>query len=360
MIRFIVLYLIFLCIIFLIQKENFEEPGQKKKKKISKDLIGREKMVHVANLVPIFPNIAVPLRDQVHTWIVNVPLTPFKAPLVKIPKVDKIFPFLLYKTQYLTPIRNQGDCGSCWAFALCDQLADQAMIMSGGLFRENLSVQQLLECYKKDGCDGGSPENASMWLEEKGVELATEKEYPYREYSGGYVNGTCRKNVKGNKVKVDSGSVASIVEFIPEEKYDEEILKQNILNMKKTLIEKGPFYCAMTVYDDLFTYTGTSVYKKGKNASIIGGHAIEIIGYAEKGVDNRKGFQEAYWICRNSWGETWPTKSSTPGYFSVKMGVNMCGIESRCGYAVPKIVGKYAKSKEVLKLSDLRFEKFPE
>ena len=110
---------------------------------------------------------------------------------------------------------------------------------------------------------------------------------------------------------------------------DKATLERNIVNMKRSLYEKGPFYCAMTVYDDFFTYTGTYPYKPNKNASFVGGHAIQVIGYHE----------DEYWICRNSWGVQWPLRTKTTGYFTIVMGSNICGIESRCGYAVPSVYG---------------------
>lgn len=345
--------------------EFFEDKKKKKAKigsKKSKDLIGKAKVVHVMNLHPIIPNI-VPLRDQVNLWIVNVPLTPFTAPLVTLPPLrpgERLPMFLLYKMEYLTPVRNQGECGACWAFAVCDMLSDRAMIASGGLFQHNLSVQQLLSCFAPDGCDGGSPEEASYWLSDTRTKLFTEKKVKYKQFKGGAVSSKCPKNKSGYSVQVDQESVRSIVEYIDETGYDESILLSNIENMKKELYEGGPFYCAMAVYDDFFSYSGLKPYKPGKNATLIGGHAIEVIGYCEPGEDPREKFSETgYWICKNSWGKDWPTQTTLDGYFTIVMGRNICGIESRCGFATPKIFGK--KFKGVPKpLKELRYESYDE
>jgi hypothetical protein len=323
--------------------------------KDSKIKIGEARSIRIANLSTIFPNI-VPLRPHVKFWPAKVPLTPFKAPYIKLPalKEGEVQPnFLLYKPELLSPVRNQGDCGSCWAFALCDMLTDRLVISTGGLFSENCSVQHLLSCFEPNGCDGGSPEEGAMWMS-TGKLISTEKSQPYSQMSGGSVSTKCSDKYKQFKVGVKPEEVYSIVEFIEEDNYDLKILENNVLNMKLELYEGGPFYCAMAVYDDLFTYTGLEPYKPNPNANLIGGHAIEIIGYCEKGVDKRKGYEDGYWFCRNSWGKDWPLQTTTSGFFTVVMGKNYCGIESRCGFAEPILYGKIkGKPKS---LQELRYD----
>lgn len=342
-----------LCVMVLFLLDSKETFTSKR----SRDIIGRAKTVHVMFIRPIIPFPAVPLRDQVQTWVVNVPLTPFKAPLVTFPPVKDLFSFLLYKPEFLTPVRNQGTCGSCWAFALCDMLSDRAMIATGGLFDQNISVQQLLSCFDREGCDGGSPEDAAMWLARTGKRLNTERRMKYTSADGGYVNTACPIDLPGYEIGIQPESVKSIVTYIEEEGYDKAQLKQNVLNMKRALIESGPFYCAMSVYDDLFSFQGVSVYERSKGAELIGGHAIEVIGYADPGIDPRIGFRDGYWICKNSWGKDWPTGTTTPGYFTIRMGVNMCGIESRCGTATPQLLAKFSQAQltERQPLSALRY-----
>jgi hypothetical protein len=266
---------------------------------------------------------AIPLRNPVRTWIVNVPLTPFRAPLKRLPAIpipDK------YYHKPITPIRDQGDCGACWAFVICDTLSDR--IYQRNKYRITLSPQHLLNCYDKTGCDGGSPEECVIWMANTKFRLNTSRMIPYKATSGSISDiGKC---TAGGIVGVGENSVISIVEFIPEVGYDSTVLKQNILNMKRELVSGGPMYAAISVYDDLFRFSGDGVYEHDPKSHIIGGHAVEIIGY----VGNE------YWICKNSWGQEWPRQSKTPGIFKVKMGVNMCGIESRCGTAEPIVYGQ--------------------
>lgn len=307
----------------------------KKTKKTKTSHIGDAKSVRTAFLTPVFPNI-IPMRSPTKQWIAKVPLTPFRAPLKMLPMLDATPDFLIYNPDALAPVRNQGDCGSCWAFALCDVLADRIAIRTEGRFKQNLSVQQLLACFEPGGCDGGSPEEASLWASTYDYSFELDRSYPYTQTSGGFVRSQC-KYPTSTHVKISPGQVFSIVTFIPETEYDVSILNQNIENMKMELYEGGPLYCAFAVYDDLFSYTGLEPYRKNKNATLIGGHAMEIIGYCLKKVDNRRGYEQGYWICRNSWGSEWPTQSALEGYFTVVMGENMCGIESRCGIAEPEL-----------------------
>jgi hypothetical protein len=302
----------------------------------------------------LFPRISlvIPIRKHVKYWPALVPLTPFKTSLLIVPYEGILPNFLLYKPDKLSPIQNQADCGSCFAFSACSVLADRMAIKSRGVFNQNLSVQQLLSCSNRGGCDGGSPEEALLWISQTGTLLGTEQAFPYVQGSGGWVNTPCPKKLKGIKVGVRPQSVHSIVEFIPEDGYDTDILAQNIKNMKAELMTGGPFYCALTVYDDLFTFTGSEVYVKQKGSSLVGGHAIEIIGYCERGVDKRKGWEKPYWVCRNSWAENWPTNSPEAGYFAVEMGTNMCGIESRCGFGEPELFTPVQLAPSDLPLTD--------
>lgn len=325
-------------------------------------LIGEEKTVRRINVHPKLPNLAFPMRKHVHTWIVGVPLTPFKAPLLVLPPIKELFNFLLYKPELLTPVRNQGDCGSCWAFAVTDMLSDRLMITTGGLFHKNLSVQQLMACTDREGCEGGSPEDACLWLSQSKYKLDLEKRIPYTQGSGGYVDSICNFNskLKTIKVGIQPHSTFSIAQYQEEENYDPQIIAQNVLNIKRELIQGGPVYAAITVYEDLFTFTGTHVYSKTKNSSIVGGHAIEIIGYCDQGVDTREGFSKAYWFCRNSWGEDWPTETVMNGFFTIEMGVNMCGIESRVGFATPQLYATIPEDVDLKPVSDLRYEHIKE
>lgn len=55
----------------------------------------------------------------------------------------------------------------------------------------------------------------------------------------------------------------------------------------------------MTVYEDFYSHGGERVYIHNDRSKKIGGHAVEIVGYCDKGIDKRIGFTDAYWICKN-------------------------------------------------------------
>jgi len=266
----------------------------------------------------------------------NIPLDPFISPL-KINKPPAAIPkFLLYKKKYLSPIWDQGTCGSCWAFSISSMLSDRLSLLTQGRFNKMLSTQQILECYNpKESCTGASPEKALMFLDKRRYKLKLNDTYPYKQKDETSVTGLCVRSRLGISIKLNS--VKRLTEWIEDINPDPKILKENILNMKLELLRHGPIIAAMAVYYDLYTYNGLGIYKHDPSSKFIGGHAIEIVGYCDPLVDKRKsliGVSEGYWICRNCWGLDWPIQTQN-GYFMIKMGTNECGIESRCCVAIP-------------------------
>ena len=271
-------------------------------------------------------------KDVLFLRPANVPLRPLKAPLEALDVNVKHPNFLMYKTDYLTKIQNQGLCGSCWVFAICYMIGDRVSISTSGKIIQPLSAQQLLQCYKpQSGCSGNSPEDLLFWITENRYMIRTSSDLPYLQYESTNIKDKCPLNIYG--VTVEKDSVKSLTEFVEETNYDRKVLEDNIKRMKVELLKHGPFYCAMTVYDDFYTYDGLSVYRHSPNAKKIGGHAIEIIGFCDPNIDFRVGAMgKGYWICRNSWGENWPLiNQDNEGCFTILMGSNECGIESRSG-----------------------------
>lgn len=275
------------------------------------------------------------LDDKKFKRPVNTPLNPLTIPYsdVHIPS-DIILPnFLTYKYPLITPIQDQGTCGSCWSFVIGEVLANRIMILTNGKHRLNLSAQQLLNCYNPlDGCNGIIPEKALLWLENTQTPLTSDKVITYKQSKSDTILDKCINVNIG--IKIRKGSIRTLTTFIPTEKYDVSILNKNILNMKKELFLKGPFYSVIEVYDDFYSLSSTSVYKPGKDTSVIGGHGILIIGYCDPGIDQRFP-NDGYWIAKNIWGLSWPVDIG--GFFYIKMGYNICGVESRCQSADPNI-----------------------
>merc|ERR1712151_1040370 len=100
----------------------------------------------------------------------------------------------------VTPVKNQGDCGSCWAFSTTGAMEGAYKIKNGDLL--SFSEQELIDCDDYDnGCNGGNMDIAFTWLEDN--KLETEADYPYTAKKG-----TCKKNKsKGKASTTDSKEV---------------------------------------------------------------------------------------------------------------------------------------------------------
>lgn len=279
----------------------------------------------------IFPPLDLPDSIQI---IVNTPLKPLSSPLKIYEKNQKLPGIYIYDPNNLSPVRDQYDCGACWAFVITSMLSDDVTTRIIN-FGKNLSVQELLTCYPStEGCEGADPEDALKWLDMSSFKLGISDEYIALD------NHEC-KTFAENGIPIVKNSVKSLCNYINLESSEllvnDKILLDNIYNMKMQIRNRGPIYATISVYDDFFGFLGNEIYMK-KNNNFIGGHAIEIIGWCDKGVDYRKNFNKyGYWVCKNSWGIKWANKYDFPGYFAIRMGHNECGIESRTGCADPDV-----------------------
>jgi cathepsin B len=258
--------------------------------------------------------------------------------------------YFKYREAGLVPIRSQGKCASCWAFAVTDVIADRISIFTGGKIKRNLSVQELLSCMKATDFNckkGGIPEIAYMYPMMYG--LVTEEAFPYQQENGPpippcsapnpvsaadlFFNRSNLSEKYPDRVFVVSGSNRSLCVNRPSKKQ----LQQNIINMKTEIFLNGPIVGTLMVYDDLYEYDAESLYMVGATAKFKGGHAIEIFGWSDDGENtDEPGFEHAYWICRNSWGKRWPKRMEDKyGWFYVRMGTNEAGIENRASSCLP-------------------------
>jgi len=277
--------------------------------------------------------------------VANTPLTRLKSKLKDFKLGTKLPNIFVYKPKYLPKVREQGNCGSCWAFVVTSVLSD-SITMRVFKFQKNLSVQQLISCYGDGkGCSGASPEDVFIWMEKTRFKLMFEDKFPYTQV-GDVIETKCVTPQTG--IMVAKNSVRSLCTYIDQENISNptenisKILKDNIYKMKMELYKYGPFFGTITVYEDFLNFNGKGVYAKkegtSKSSNVSqGGHAIVVIGWCDKDVDPRPEYREAHWICKNSWGENWARQSDFKGYFAIKMGVNECGIESRSGTAEPAI-----------------------
>lgn len=274
--------------------------------------------------------------------IVNTPIEDIRAKMKAFDNDIDIPNFLCYKFDVITPVRNQGSvCGTCWAFVVAEIIGDRISVQKNRPII--LSPQGLIQCFDfPKGCQGASPERVFEWMEKTNYKLPFEFDLPYRQERSSTMSGIC-PNLRG--VNIKENSIARLTDPLPDHVFvkntaseqEKKTLSNNIQNMKKELILEGPFFATIKVYDDLLSHIDDKPYFSNFKGTVVGGHAIEIVGYCEPGVDLRKNFEKGYWICKNTWGVTWPPKSKTPGYFTIAMGVNMCGVESRCASVEPDI-----------------------
>lgn len=190
------------------------------------------------------------------------------------------------------PVRDQAQCGSCWAFGSTEALSDRFCIAGKDVV---LSPQDLVACdYNNYGCDGGYLNLAWQYLANTGA--VTEACLPYASASGNSPScPTSKKCADGSawtKYKCTAGSIVN---------------PTSVSSIQDELYNNGPLEGAFTVYEDFFNYK-SGVYHH-VSGGVAGGHAIKVIGYGtESGLN--------YWLCANSWGPSWGMQ----GFFKIKQG----------------------------------------
>ena len=204
----------------------------------------------------------------------------------------------------VTPVRDQGSCGSCWAFSTVANLEGIYYKMKGQVV--DLSEQILVDCDTLDsGCNGGLMEYAFTWLKENGIE--TEEDYPYTGKKG-KCNADPSKyidmKVTGYRKLGRSTSTWSPVD-------EEEI--------KEFLYETNPLSVALNA--NLLVYYTEGVLDVPASQCPASGinHAVTLVGYGHDTESDKD-----YWTCKNSWGENW----GESGYFRIKRGSGTCGINN--------------------------------
>uniref|UniRef100_A0A5S6QAW7 Pept_C1 domain-containing protein n=1 Tax=Trichuris muris TaxID=70415 RepID=A0A5S6QAW7_TRIMR len=222
--------------------------------------------------------------------------------------------------KYIGMIRNQANCGSCWAVSSASVITDRHCIASDGFEQPYISDEQLLSCCQSCGygCHGGDPREAFRFWVEKG--LVTGGPYgdqkscmPYEIKPCTKCNGTARTPPCRNKCVegylIDKEDDTFYGKFFSQLPVNESLIRQEIHL-------RGPVKASFAVYSD-FLYYQSGIYKQTKGA-MIGGHAVKIIGWGEENG-------MPYWLIANSWGTTF----GEHGLFRIKRGSNECGIESR-------------------------------
>ncbi len=185
-------------------------------------------------------------------------------------------------TNWLGPVMNQGNCGSCVAFASVATLEATYRINSAlPWLTPTFSPQQLFNCGGGACSMGWRPGNAAAFLKKSGIVDAAC--VPYESGSTGK-DVQCKRNFCENQAdrtyKIADSSTPSGW--------------GGSASKVKEALKKGPLVTTMTVYGD-FTAYSSGIYKSVSNERV-GGHAVSLVGFNDQG---------RYWIVRNSWGSDW-------------------------------------------------------
>jgi cysteine peptidase B len=189
----------------------------------------------------------------------------------------------------ITPVYNQEQCGSCWAFSATETI-ESYFALGGGQLTQ-LSMQQIVDCDTSDqGCNGGFPSSAYQYVQSAGG-LDPLSDYPYTAE-----DGTCAFNAQEVVATVTSSNSVS---------------GESGLYSQTSSSSGGPVSVCVDA-SSWQDYNGGVLTSCGTNVD----HCVQLTGYANYGQSG------SYWIVRNSWGTDW----GQSGYIWIQIGQDLCSI----------------------------------
>ncbi|EGW13555.1 Cathepsin L1 [Cricetulus griseus] len=206
------------------------------------------------------------------------------------------------KHGYVTPVKDQGSCVSCWAFSAVGSLEGQMFRKTGKLVP--LSEQNLVDCSRSqhnNGCHGGLFTSAFQYIKDNGG-LDTSESYPYEAQ-----DGPCRYDPKH--------SAANITGFV--------VVPSNEEALMKAVATVGPISIGISVRLRSLLFYKSGFYYDPDCYNHYPNHSVLLVGYGEES-DGQK-----YWLVKNSWGEEW----GMDGYIKIaKDRNNHCSIATIAAY----------------------------
>lgn len=190
---------------------------------------------------------------------------------------------------YVTSVKDQGNCGSCWAFASAAALESATLIANSAQSNLDLSEQVLISCGSAGSCNGGSVDSAADFLISSGSPV--ESCYSYIGANGNCSQSCSNRSTSSYKISAWQ-YVTNIHQATP-----------SIDQLKNGLNTYGPLVVIMNVFNDFYSYT-SGIYSHVAGGTSLGGHAVLLVGYND--IDQ-------YFIAKNSWGLGW----GEVGYFKI-------------------------------------------
>jgi C1A family cysteine protease len=216
----------------------------------------------------------------------------------------------------VTEVKNQGQCGSCWAFSTTGAVEGAWQVSGKPLI--SLAEEELVQCDKgkDEGCNGGIMENAYEWIMKNGG-ITTEELYPYSSGTG--VTGVCQMK----KTTVKKAHISDYCDLIHDDEKD----------LEKALVQQ-PVAVAIEADQTSFQFYHGGVLS-AKKCGVKLDHGVLAVGY---GVDAKTKMK--YWIVKNSWGGMWGDKGyimmekMPKGKKGKKQPHSACGIAKAASYPV--------------------------